>query len=99
MSSTRPRATLADYMVVGISPTLIAFLVGSLVFFLVEVLYQGGFEGRLNFILAMFVMATVCVARISMEEGHAYAATFAAPLALVTGIAMMRFVQISGPLA
>jgi hypothetical protein len=99
MSSTRPRATLADYIVVGISPTLIAFLVGSLVFFLVEVLYQGGFEARLNFILALFVMATVCIARISMEEGHAYAATFAAPLALVTGIAMMRFVQISGPLA
>ena len=99
MSSPRPRATLADYVVVGISPTLIGFLVGSLVFFLSEVLYQGNFEGRLNVILALFVMATVCVARISMEEGSAHAALFAAPLALVTLIAMNRFVQISGPLA
>jgi hypothetical protein len=91
--------TLADYLVVGISPALIMLLVGSLVFFLIEVFYQGQYEMRLWFVMAMFVMAIVCVARISMEEGAGYASLFGAPLAIVTALALARFVTISGPLA
>jgi hypothetical protein len=92
-------ATFADYLVVGISPALIMLLVGSLMFFLIEVFYQGQYEARLLFVMAMFVMAIVCVARISMEEGTGYAALFGLPLAVVVGIALIRFVNFSGPLA
>jgi len=37
----KPTKTLADYMVIGISPVLIMLLVGSLSFFLIQVFYQG----------------------------------------------------------
>ncbi len=95
----RPRKTLTDYMVIGISPALIMAMVGSLLFYLLTVFYQGQYGGRLNFIFAMFVMAIVLIARISMEEGIEYATLFAVPLAIVTMVAMVRFVQIQGPLA
>ena len=91
--------TPGDYLIIGVSPALIMLLVGSVVFFLVEVFYQGEYAFRLSFIFAMFVMATVAVARISMAEGAGYAAMFGAPLALVTFIALVSFVQVSGALA
>lgn len=95
----RPPQTLGDYLVIGISPALIMLLVGSLLFFLVEVFYQGDYQFRLSFIFAMFVMATVAVARISMAEGAGYAALFGVPLALVTWIALMSFVEVKGAMA
>jgi hypothetical protein len=95
----RSPETLADYLVVAISPALIMLLVGSLVFFLIEVFYQGQYETRLLFVMAMFVMAIVCVARISMEEGAGKAALFGFPLAVVTALALARFVKVEGPLA
>src|SRR6187401_2722670 len=95
----RSPETLADYLVVAISPALIMLLVGSLVFFLIEVFYQGQYEARLLFVMAMFVMAIVCVARIAMEEGAGYASLFGVPLALVTALALSRFVEVRGPMA
>jgi hypothetical protein len=95
----RTPESLADYLVVAVCPMLIGLLVGSLMFFLVEVFYQGEFQGRLLFVMAMFTMAIVCVARISMEEGLEYASLFGIPLAIVVGIALVRFVKIEGPLA
>ena len=97
--SHRPKPTLMDYMVVGISPALIMAMVGSLLFYLLLVFYHGQYGGRLNFIFAMFVMAIVLIGRISMERGIEYASLFALPLGLVTMMAMARFVRISGPLA
>ncbi len=40
----RLNKTLLDYVIVAISPALIMLLVGSLVFFLIEVFYQGDTE-------------------------------------------------------
>ncbi len=91
--------SLADMLVEVISPVLIMLVVGSLVCFITEVLYQGDYNFRLQFILCMFVMGTVSIARISMEEGATYASAFAAPLACVTAIGLMRFVEFGGPLA
>lgn len=96
---SRPQQTLADFLVAAICPALIMLLVGSLVFFLVEVFYQGFYPTRLLFVMAMFVLAIVCVARISMQEGSGYAALFGLPLAVVVGIAVSAFVQVQGPLA
>jgi len=53
----RSPETLADYLVVAIAPALIMLLVGSLMWFLVEVFYQGEFKGRMLWIMA-FVMST-----------------------------------------
>ena len=54
-----PQKTLTDYLVIAITPALIMTLIGSLTFFLITVFYDGPFEGRLHFICAMFIMATV----------------------------------------
>src|ERR1700752_1427748 len=89
----RSPETLADYLVVGICPALITLLVGSLMWFLVEVFYQGEYKGRLLWVMAMFVIAIVGIARISMEEGLAYASLFGAPLAGAIALAMAQFVN------
>ena len=83
--------TLADYVTIAISPVLIMALVGSLVFFLQEVFYQGNYEGRVTWILSLFVMAIVLIGRISIEEGNQRAVLFAIPLAVAVGLAIMQF--------
>jgi hypothetical protein len=98
MASRLPK-TLTDYTVIAIIPALIMLLVGSLVFFLLTAFYQGEFQTRLLFIFGLFVLAAVLIGRISMEQGTEYAAMFALPLALVTAVAMWRFVELQGPLA
>ncbi len=95
----RNHTTLADYMVLAISPALIMAMIGAFVFFLIEVFYGGQFEGRLQFICAMFILGAVMIGRLSMTEGAGYASLFAAPLGLLTAIAMMRFVPYSGSFA
>ncbi len=96
---TRPRQTLVDYLVIGISPALIMGMVGSLLFFLLTILYHGQYGARLTFIFAMFTLAIVLIARISMENGIEYASLFAIPLAILTFLAMVKFAEIQGPLA
>jgi hypothetical protein len=95
----RPPATLADYVLVGINPALIMVLIDSLVFYLLAIFYGGGYDARVMFIFAMFIMGAVAVCRISMEEGAGYAANFGFPLGLVTLFAINHFGQFSGLLA
>src|SRR5262245_23577516 len=89
----RTPQTLADYLVVGICPGLIMFLVGSLMWFLVEIFYQGEFRLRMLFVMAMFVMGIVGIARISMESGFERASLFGFPFAAVIVMAIMAFIK------
>src|SRR5437660_4713680 len=89
----RAPETLADYLVVAICPTLIALLVGSLMWFLIEVFYQGEYQGRLLWIMTMFVIAIVGIARISIEEGYAYASLYGAALAGAMLLVLGRLVS------
>ena len=89
----RKQKTMFDYMVIGISPALVATMVTSLALFVSTVLNPSPFLGRFNFILIMYSMATVSVARISIEEGKERAILFGIPLAVVTMIAMSSMVQ------
>src|SRR4051812_1678184 len=59
-------STLGDYLVIAISPALIMALVGSLVFFLIEILYVGEYVDRMRWILFCFVFGSVLVGRMSM---------------------------------
>jgi hypothetical protein len=43
MAAEKPRPTTADYVAIGLSPLLIMSLVGSLIYFLVEILYRGDY--------------------------------------------------------
>lgn len=91
----RLQKTLTDYMVIAISPALIMTLVGSLVYFLIAVFYHGGFQGRLEYIFALFVFAAVLIARISIEEGREYSMMYAIPLALAMLLVLGRFTSSS----
>ena len=90
----RLRMTNADYVAIAVSPALIMALVGSLVFFLIEVLYVGSYPFRLNYVFALFVFATVLIARIAIEMGSERAAMFSLPLGILTFLAMGRFVDL-----
>jgi hypothetical protein len=92
----RLHQTLADYVVIAISPALIMLLVGSLVYFLLAVFYQGSFQERLHWVMTCFVFAAVLIGRISIEEGYERAVLFGAPLAILMGIAANRFMEFHG---
>jgi hypothetical protein len=92
----RLHQTMADYVVIAISPALIMTLVGSLVFFLLTVLYQGEFALRLHWVMACFVFAAVLIGRISIEEGFERAAPFGIALATVVGLAATKFMEVNG---
>ncbi|HVS36044.1 MAG TPA: DUF4129 domain-containing protein [Gemmataceae bacterium] len=104
MPSDRPNQTLADYVAIVISPVLIMGLVGSLVFFLVEVFYptKGDYKGRLQWILFFFVFGAVLVGRISLTQGIAgRAGLYGIVLAGLTWIGMQIYVDYkeAGPAA
>jgi hypothetical protein len=87
---SRPNKTLADYIAIAISPALIMALVGSLCFFLVEVFYRGEAAGSVRWVLFWFVLATVLVARLGIEQGTTYAAIYGIALAVATWLYLTR---------
>ena len=92
--ATRSDKTLADFTAIAVSPVLIMALVGSLVFFLLEVLYKGEYSGTLQWVLFFFVFGAVLVARISMQAGiEDRAPLYGLVLAGLTWIALLRFVE------
>ena len=90
MNSPKPAKTLADYMVIGISPVLIMLLVGSLSFFLIQVFYRGEAVGSVRWVVFWFVMAVVLVSRIGIEEGAGHAAVYGLALAAATWLYLMQ---------
>lgn len=93
MARTRLEKTLADYVVIAISPALIMTLVGSLVFFLLTVIYRGQFESRMHWILFWFVFGAVLVARIAIQEGRDRARLYGVVLCGAVAFGVMRFVD------
>lgn len=88
--STRPRKTLADYLVIGITPLLIMVLVASVSFFILELLYHGDYQGRMRWVIFWFVLGSVLVSRISIEQGYATASAYGLGLAIAVGMFIFR---------
>src|SRR5579862_5333477 len=93
MAKNKKEKTLADYVVIAISPVLIMTLVGSLAFFLMELTYHGQYEVRLKWILFWFVSASVLVARIGIEQGKEHASLFGFGLTAAVGLAAVQLVD------
>src|SRR5438445_4582900 len=93
MAKDREPPTLADYAVTAVSPVLVMLMVGSLVFFLVEVLYAGKYSDRLLYTFFFFVIAAVLVARISIQYDAGRALVYGIVLAIVTYIALLSYVE------
>ncbi len=96
MPSKKPPQTLADYVTIALSPLLIMALIGSLVFFLLEVVYVGQYSGRLQWTLFFFVFGMVLIARISIEQGGGRAGLYGLLLAGVTFLALQAFFEYDG---
>jgi hypothetical protein len=90
MPAPKPRKTAADMMVIGISPVLIMFLVGSLSFFLIQIFYQGEAAGSVRWVMFWFVLAVVLVSRIGIEQGTTHAAIYGLALAIATWLYLTR---------
>src|SRR5277367_5054661 len=86
----KPNKTLADYMIISISPVLIMLLVGSLCFFLIEVFFRGAAIGSVRWVMFWFVMAVVLVSRIGLEQGTNQAMIYGLALAGATWIYLIR---------
>ena len=80
----KPPKTLADYLVVAISPILIMALVGSLAFFLIQVFYRGEMVHGIRWLMFWFVLAIVLVSRVAIEQGRGHARFYGVALALAT---------------
>ncbi len=88
----QPRNSLLMQVV---APALIILMVGSLVFFFIEVFYRGPHVGRLCWVLGLFTFASVLVSRISIQEGFQRASAFGLLLAAATFITSIQLVQFS----
>ena len=93
MASERETPGAADYAVTALSPALIMLMVGSLVFFLVEVLYAGKYSDRLLYTLFFFVIGAVLVARIAIQLDGGRATLYGVGLAVVTYLALLSYVE------
>src|SRR5215472_9080517 len=93
MSNKKPQQSLADYVTIALSPVLIMALVGSLIFFLLEVLYVGQYSGRMQWTLFFFVIAIVLIARISIEQSGGRAMLYGIGLAVVVWLALQAFIE------
>jgi hypothetical protein len=80
-------------LALALNPLLIMMMVGSLVWFLVDVFYQGQYSERLLWSLSFFIAGAVLIARISIELGQVRATLYAAGLGAVIFLAMLRFVD------
>ncbi|MFO0879205.1 MAG: hypothetical protein U0840_17815 [Gemmataceae bacterium] len=96
MAANRLNQTAVDYLTIILSPVLIMGLIGSLVFFLLEVLYRsdGPWRERLQWILFFFVFGSVLVARISMiGEIASRASLYGTVLALAAYLGLQAFIE------
>src|SRR5476651_745146 len=89
----REPPTLADYVVTALSPALIMGLVGSLAFFLLDILYAGKHVDRLQWTMFFFVFGAVLVSRVAIETNQNRAWAYGLALGGATFLALLKFVD------
>ncbi|CAN5469394.1 DUF4129 domain-containing protein [soil metagenome] len=88
-----PGKTLGDYVTIAFSPILIMTLVGSLVFFLLEVCYAGQYSSRLQWTLFWFVLAMVLIARIGIEQADGRAGMYGLAMGAAVFVSLQAFIE------
>ena len=97
MPADRPAFSPVDLVAVVVGPVLVMLMVGSLTWFLVDVLYAGQYSGRLLWTMTFFVFGAVLIARIAIENGTHRASAYGAGLGGAVFLAMLRFVNYRDP--
>jgi len=91
MAYPKPQKTLADYVGIAISPALIMVLVGSLAFFLLEVIQVSAHSTVLQWVMFWYVIAIVLITRIGIEQGKTVATGYGVAIGLVTSLVILRY--------
>lgn len=94
MSRRAVTLSLADVVAIGVSTVLLIGMLCGLTFFILEVAYHGGFLGTLQWVLFFFVVAIVLIARIALTMDQLRAIAYGVALALVTALAINKFVEV-----
>ncbi len=92
IDTSRPK-TAADYAAIAVAPLLIFLMISSLANFLMLVLYHGSHPGRVAWILLMFTMGAVGIARIAIEKDRSYSLGYAAVLGIAAFITITKFLD------
>ncbi|MGB1926836.1 MAG: hypothetical protein ACPHL6_09905, partial [Rubripirellula sp.] len=85
--------TVADYAAIAVAPVLIFFMISSLANFFTIMFYHGAFPTRISWIVMMYTLGTVAVARVAIEQDRGYSLGYAAVLGLVAFLSMIRFLD------
>ena len=91
MAQERKQPDWFDFAIAAISPVLIMGLVGSLAFFLLDVLYGGIYAERLYWTLFFFVVGSVLVARIAIVVDPGRAKLYGLMLAGAVFLAALQY--------
>jgi hypothetical protein len=91
MAQERKQPDWFDFAIAAISPVLIMGLVGSLAFFLLDVLYGGIYAERLYWTLFFFVVGSVLVARIAIVVDPGRAKLYGIVLAGAAFLAALQY--------
>ncbi len=88
-----------DYFLAAIAPVFIIGMIGSLVYFIITICYQGSFTERLMWILGLYTVAAVLIARIAIEQSRQVAFAYMFALGTATLFVTPQFFVVSGAMA
>ncbi|MFY7876749.1 MAG: hypothetical protein ACOVQM_14955, partial [Pirellula sp.] len=94
--SKRIKPSSLDFSLASIAPIFIIGMIGSLVYFVITVCYDGPFRQRLMWILGLYTLASVFVARIAIEQSRTLAFGYMMALALATLFVAPQFFVVQG---
>ncbi|XZE20965.1 DUF4129 domain-containing protein [Pirellulaceae bacterium SH449] len=89
----RLRPESFDYLLAALAPIFVIGMIGSLVYFLVCVLYRGSFPVRLMWILGLYTVASVLIARIAIEQSRTYSLGYMFALGAATMVATPAYLS------
>jgi len=92
VAEERFKLPLVDVASIVVAPVLVMLMVGSLVFFLIEVL-QGHYSDRLHYTFGFYVFGAVLVARIAITQNRWKSVAYGLVLGGACFIACMAFVE------
>lgn len=99
MAKNRQPSVVADFLAAAFAPALVMGMIYCLISFLILVFYREGFQVRVNYLFALYIFASVLIARIAIDSGRAYALGYTIALGASTLFVISRFVVFQGPLA
>jgi hypothetical protein len=99
MAKSRQPSVVADFLAAAFAPALVMGMIYCLISFLILVFYRDGFQVRVTYLFALYIFASVLIARIAIDSGRAHALGYTIALGASTLFVISRFVVFQGPLA